>query len=182
VMKRVFIIHGWAGNPTINWFPWLKSELEKIGIEAIVLSMPDSEHPVQKVWVEYINKNVLNPDENTFFVGHSLGGISILRYLETISDTTKIGGIVLVASFALPIGYPEPDSFCQTPVDFGKIKKIIADKVTIINSDNDVYVSNETAQHLYNNLGGKFISIHNGGHLTGGDGYVQFPEVLNEFL
>ena len=181
-MKRVFIIHGWAGNPESNWFPWLKSELEKREIETIILSMPNSEHPIQKVWVDYIKENVINPDKNTFFVGHSLGGITILRYLEGLSDEIKIGGIVLVASFALPIGYSEPDGFCHTPVNFEKIKRIISGRATVINSDNDEYVSNDTAKKLYDNIGGKFILIHNGGHLTGGDGYIQFPEVLNEFI
>jgi hypothetical protein len=27
-MKRVFIIHGWAGGPMGGWIPWLKCELE----------------------------------------------------------------------------------------------------------------------------------------------------------
>ena len=27
-MKRVFIVHGQGFNPKINWYPWLKKELE----------------------------------------------------------------------------------------------------------------------------------------------------------
>lgn len=177
-MKRVIIVHGWAGDPTGNWFPWLKSELIKESVEVLSLSMPDSEHPDQDVWVDYIKENVKNPDENTYFVGHSLGGITILRYLESLPDATKIGGIVLVASFARPIGYTEPDGFCQTIVNFEKIKKMTSNKIVLIHSDNDAYVSNEVGKHLHDNLGCKLISIHNGGHLTSSDGYVQFPEVL----
>jgi len=30
-MKRVFIIHGWGGNPEEGWLPWLKKELEAKG-------------------------------------------------------------------------------------------------------------------------------------------------------
>jgi len=32
-MKRVFVIHGWGGNPYKEWFPWIKKELEKNGFK-----------------------------------------------------------------------------------------------------------------------------------------------------
>jgi predicted alpha/beta hydrolase family esterase len=140
--------------------------------------MPDSKHPIQNVWIDYLNENIKDVDEDTFFVGHSLGGISILRYLEGLPEDTRVGGIVLVASFALPVGYSYPDGFCQSDVDFIKIKKIISDRVVMIHSDNDKYVLNETGRHLHKNLGGKFVIIHRGGHLTSDDGYIEFPEVL----
>jgi predicted alpha/beta hydrolase family esterase len=178
-MKRVITIHGWAGDAKSNWFPWLQSELEKRGIEVFNFTMPNSKHPTQDVWLDYLNKNLNDVDEDTFFVGHSLGGITILRYLEGLSSEVKIGGIVLVASFSVPIGYPEPDGFCQSFVNFEKVKRMVGDRVALIHSDNDNYVSNETGKHLHENLGGKQIVIHGGGHLTSNDGYVEFPEVLD---
>lgn len=184
-MKKVFIVHGWAGNPTVNWFPWLKSELEKQQIEVSVLSMPDSENPNQESWVNYLNKNLPNPNDDTILIGHSLGGITILRYIESLSDNVRLGGIVLVSAFAKTIGYPEPDSFLKTAVDFEKIKKVVSNNAVIINSDNDPYVPNSIAEDLYQNVGGEFISIHSGGHLTDKDGFVNFPEVLkavNKFI
>lgn len=178
-MKQVIIIHGWGGNPNINWFPWLKFELEKSGVEVSALSMPNSENPIQEEWVNYIDQNVSNPDKNIVFVGHSLGCIAILRYLENLSEETKIAGIVLVSGFAEPIGYAEPDSFCETPVNFKKIKSIISSKSFVIHSDNDAYISNEIGSNLQKNLGSEFIVIHNGGHLTGDDGFREFPLVLS---
>src|SRR4030042_1201767 len=42
---RVFIIHGWGGNPEEAWMPWLKKQLEISGIEVHVLAMPDTANP-----------------------------------------------------------------------------------------------------------------------------------------
>lgn len=39
------------------------------------------------------------PDEQTYFVGHSLGCQAIARYLESLSESIKVGGVVFVAGF-----------------------------------------------------------------------------------
>jgi len=177
-MKRVIIIHGWAGDAKSNWFPWLQSELEKRDMEVYNFTMPNSKHPTQDVWLDYLNKNIDNVDEDTFFVGHSLGGTTILRYLEGQSREIKIGGIVLVASFAVPVGYSYPDGFCQSSVNFEKIKRMVGDSVVLIHSDNDYYISDEVGRHLHESLGGRQIVINAGGHFTSKDGYIELPEVL----
>lgn len=43
--KRVFIIHGWEGDPQSDWFPWLKGEVERQGFSAAVPAFPDTIHP-----------------------------------------------------------------------------------------------------------------------------------------
>lgn len=177
-MKKVIIVHGWGDSANTNWTPWLKAELEKDGAEVLAISIPDSEHPNQDKWVDFLSNVASDPDENLVLVGHSLGGITILRYIERLPENIKIGGIVLVSSFSDPIGWPEPDSFCQTPVNFEKVKKIIGRKSIMIHSDNDKYVSNAVAENLHQNLGGELVVIHNGGHLTSKYGFEQLPEVL----
>jgi len=99
-MKRAFIIHGWGGSPEEGWLLWLKNELEKREFEVYVPGMPDSKHPKMDAWLERLKKDVGTPDENCYFVGHSLGCISILRYLEGLSQDQQIGGAVLVAGFS----------------------------------------------------------------------------------
>ncbi len=80
-MKRVIIIHGWEGKPESNWFPWLRNELEKRGVKVEVPEMPDTDHPKESEWVPHLANIIDTPDEHTVLVGHSLGGITILRYL-----------------------------------------------------------------------------------------------------
>src|SRR3989344_3953132 len=102
-MKRIFIVHGWDGFPENHWFPWLKKELEKLDFKVIVPKMPDSGNPRINAWVPFLEKSVGNVDENTFFIGHSIGCQTIMRYLEGLDDKQRIGGIVFVAGwFNLP--------------------------------------------------------------------------------
>ncbi len=93
--KRVFIIHGWGGSPEEAIHNWLKKSLEKKGFSVFVPEMPDTENPVIEKWVTHLGKIAKNPDKDTYFIGHSIGCQTILRYLENISS--KLGGVILVA-------------------------------------------------------------------------------------
>lgn len=77
--KRVFLIHGWEGYPEEGWRLWLKKELEQRGFKVIMPAMPDTATPTMEKWVPFLTQIVGNPDEQTYFIGHSLGCITILR-------------------------------------------------------------------------------------------------------
>src|SRR3989344_4769884 len=95
--KRVFLIHGWDGNPNNNWFPWLKENLEDKGFQVHIPAMPNPGKPMIDSWVPFLKKQVGKADKDTYFIGHSIGCQTILRYLETINN--EVGGAVLVAGF-----------------------------------------------------------------------------------
>src|SRR3989338_169649 len=98
-MKRVFIVHGWGGHPEEGWFPWLKKELEAKGFKVFVPQLPDAENPRIQKWVPKLAETVGVPDEETYFVGHSMGCQTIARYLESLPAEIKIGGAIFVAGF-----------------------------------------------------------------------------------
>jgi len=52
--KHIYAIHGWDGGPDKDWFPWLKSELEKIGETIEVIKMPNPSVPNINEWVKNI--------------------------------------------------------------------------------------------------------------------------------
>lgn len=58
MQKRVFIIHGWDGNPDKDWLPWARSEIEKKGYEVTAPLMPDTEAPKIIPWVDTL-KNLV---------------------------------------------------------------------------------------------------------------------------
>ncbi len=95
--KKVFIIHGWDGSPDEPMYRWLGAELRKNGYEVIVPEMPDSETPHIGAWVSEIKEIAGEPNEEDIFVGHSIGCQAILRYLEKLPPTVKVGGVVFIA-------------------------------------------------------------------------------------
>lgn len=179
--KRVFIIHGWGGTSDSNCFPWLKNELEKHDFEVVVPQMPNTDFPVAKEWIDYLSELVGTPDENTYFVGHSIGCQTIMKYLQTIDQ--KIGGAIFIAGwFMLENLEPEEilviTSWLEKAIDFEKLKKISQNYIEII-SDNDPFGGFEENKKIFSeNLGAKIIVLNNAGHIEN----PELPIALEELL
>lgn len=183
-MKRVFILHGWGGYPDEGWFPWLKLELEKEGIAVEIPAMPDTEEPKIEPWVSHLASVVGEGDEQTFFVGHSIGCQTILRYLEGLPVAQKVGGVVLVAPWMTLMNQsPEEMEIAKpwivTPIDFEKVKSHSENFVAIF-SDNDDCVPIENKKFFEEQFGIIGLVEHEKGHFSGGDGVVELPVVLSE--
>ena len=187
-MKRVFIVHGWDGYPEEGWFSWLKTELEKIGCEVIVPQLPDAYNPRIYNWVPALTEAVGNVDENTYFIGHSMGCQTIARFLEKLSGDKKVGGAIFVAGFFKRVtGLEEykdviaTDSHWLTaPLDFKKVKSHLPKSVAIF-SDDDPWVPLDNQNDYKEKLGSKIVIEHNKGHFSGNLNQVfQVPYVLEE--
>src|SRR3989338_1240751 len=187
-MKRVFIIHGWYGNPEEGWFPWLKKELEKRGFKVFVLAMPNPDEPKIETWIPFLKQVVDTPDANTFFVGHSIGCQAIIRYLETLSEGMKIGGAVFVAGFYNLHGLETEEEeqiarpWVKTPLNDEKIRKVV-NKAVAIFSDNDPFVLPENQVSWKERVGAKIIVEHDKGHFNEESPAVwKFPSALHAVL
>ncbi len=178
--KRVFVIHCWGGKPNTRWYPWLKRELEKRDFEVSVLAMPDTEHPRMNAWVKSLSKAVGAPDENCYFVGHSVGCITILRYLETIRK--EVGGVIMVAGFTSDLGFDDLKSFFTKPINWKRIKSNCRGFVAV-HSDNDPYVSLHYGKEIFKNkLGADLVIEHGKGHFSIDNNVVELPSVLNAVM
>ena len=177
-MKRVFLIHGWEGYPEEGWRPWLKEKLETKGFQVFALAMPDTNHPKMDAWVGHLAQIVETPDGDCYFVGHSLGCITILRYLETLQENQKIGGAVLVAGFTSNLGYEELDNFFVKPINWEKIK-FHCSKFIAIHSDNDLYVSPHYGDFFKEELNAQIIVEHDKKHFSGEDGIMELQSALD---
>src|SRR5690349_20897890 len=97
-MTNIFIIHGVGGTPEENWFPWLKTELEKRGHHVIVPQFPTPEGQTLENWLAVLKnyEEFIAPD--SIFIGHSLG----VHFVLDVAEIYKIGAAYLVATFYEP--------------------------------------------------------------------------------
>jgi hypothetical protein len=182
-MKRVIIVHQWMAGPDGDWRLWLATELKKLGCEVLVPQMPDMDNPVIEKWVSKLAETVGKPDSNTYFVGHSMGCQTILRYLETID--TPVGGAVFVAGWFNLENLEDEEtariakSWIETSIDLKKVKAVLP-KSTLIISDNDPYGCLEENKAKFAQVMTKGIVMPNAGHLSAEDGFTELPVVLEE--
>lgn len=187
--KKVFLIHGWGGNPENAWFPWLKKELEKKGFKVIVPEMPNTEEPEIKAWTSKLKEVVSEVNEKTYFIGHSIGCQTIMRYLESLEKEKKVGGCIFVAGwFNLPNLETEEEKevaepWLETEIDTGKVKSRIKDgKIVAIFSDDDPDVPLSDREIFEERLNAKIIVEHGKGHFSDDAGIKELPVVLSEVL
>lgn len=182
--KRAFLIHGWDGSPDEGWRPWLKQKLENEGFEVVAPAMPNAANPNLDEWLNHLNKIVGQVDDQCYFVGHSLGNITILRYLERLNAEEKVGGVVMVAGFTSNLGYKEIASFFPGEgwVDWDKINSRCS-KFVAIHSDNDPFVSTHYGKEFFKEkLKAKYILEHDKKHFSGSDGINELPSALESLL
>jgi predicted alpha/beta hydrolase family esterase len=187
-MKKVIIIHGWEGHPEEGWFPWLKDELEALGYAVFIPQMPDTANPRIENWIPKLAEVAGTVDENTYFVGHSMGCQAIARFLETLPAEIKVGGAVFVAGFFKRLTGLEEDldvqktdkHWLQTPIDFAKVKSHLSHSLAIF-SDNDPYVPLDNQDDFREKLGSEILIEHDKLHFSGSTGTKELPSVLKFF-
>lgn len=180
-MKRVFIIHGWEAAPDMHWYPWLEQELQDRGFETQTPAMPDTDNPSLVRWLERMRLVIGDVDAETYFVGHSLGCITIMKFLEQLPHGQRAGGAVFVAGFPQTLGYDELTDFFVTPLNFARVRKA-ARAFTAVHSDNDPDVPIENGYIIRNELAAKLMVVPEAGHFCEEDRVTELPLVLNELL
>lgn len=177
--KHVYVIHAWDENPTSCWYPWLKAELEAEGAEVIVPAMPNPTAPDLDTWVSKLQELVPEPNEQTCFIGHSIGSQTILRYLARLPSNMHVGGAVFVAPWthlsnlggdSLQIAKP----WLESPIDWQAVRTHCPQFFALF-SDNDPWVPSSEEAIFSQKLGATTNMLHQLNHF---DANQQFPEIL----
>lgn len=144
--------------------------------------MPESNHPSPSEWQQKLADENIILDKDTILVGHSLGCITLLRFLsERASENIKIGGYILVAGFnSEQKTLPELNSHIYQDLNYSKLIKISDKRVSLISS-NDWVVSPKSSQYLANKLQTKIIIENDAGHFLDKEGYIKLPVMLKIF-
>ena len=120
-MNNYLLIHGSFGSPFVNWFPYLRNEIEK---RNYVVYTPDFPTGVgyqnynnwSKVLESYVSCGIIN--ENTIIYAHSIAPIFVCHFLA--SHKIRVKRLVFVCGFNNYLGgrgvamskYIEDDEIC----------------------------------------------------------------------
>lgn len=182
---KIFIVHGWGGSPDGDWIPWVAAELKTRGHEVRAITMPHPERPTIAEWVLALAAAVGTPDEQTFFIGHSIGCQTIMRYAETLTTTT--GGAIFVAGWFTLTNLENEEAekiaapWMQTPINFEGVVATLPHITAVLSTDDQFVPLHENQKNFTEKLHAKIIQLSNAGHITADDGYTQLPELLKEF-
>jgi len=180
-MKNALIIYGSYGNPNENWFPWLKSELEKIGYKVNIPHFPTPENQSLETWNKVFEEYNNTINSETILIGHSLGPAFILQIIENLKEPIKAA--FFVSSFLGKLNNPEFDeinkSFFKSTYNWEQIRNNCKNFL-VIHSDNDPYVPLEKAQEISTNLNSKLIVVNKAGHFNEDSGYTSFNLLLEK--
>jgi hypothetical protein len=176
-MKAV-ILHGTGNDHTGNWFPWLKNELERLGIDVWVPDLPKSNHPN----VERYNKFLLGKGwdfNGNLVIGHSSGAVEVLALLEALPDDMKVNAAIMVSVFEGDLGWEDLKDLGDLKFDYEKIK-LKANQFMVIHSDDDPHCPPEGAKRIATRLGAQFKLFHGMKHFSEHTDprFTKFPELI----
>lgn len=182
-MKKVYMIHGWGGSSEDNWFPWLRYELEDRDVEVRVFNMPNTENPKIEEWVKYLETKVKDVDKDTYFIGHSIGCQTIMRFLEKLHKDKKIGGCIFVAPWFNLVNL-EPEEmeiahpWLNSQIHFERVIEHCTNFLCIFSND-DPNVPFTDKEIFKDRIGAKIIIEKKRGHFEDDEEPVILRETLN---
>jgi len=182
-MSNYFIIHGLAGKPFENWFPWLENKLSENDLRCIVPQFPTPHDQSYQNWEKLLNyyKEFKLIDADTIFIAHSVGCPFIAKYV--IRNDIKIKGLISISGFnKFFSGMEEFDilneSFYLDNQELSKFKDH-ADIIHCFISKNDPHIPFIYLNEFANVIGGNLHIIPDGGHFNATAGYVKFDEIYD---
>lgn len=178
-MKNAIILHGLGGKPEDYWFPYVKSELEKIEYSVWVPVLPERDGLCLEDVVPFILEKGTMTHE-TVLIGHSSGASLILAVLEKVP--VRIQQAILVSGY-LRIENAQSNKSVkgsEDDYDWDRIQSNASQFVTI-NSANDPWGCNDVqGRKIFNHVGGVFV-INNEGHMgsaSSNQPYKEFPFIV----
>lgn len=152
------------------WYPYLKKELEKIGVEAIAKNMPDPELARKAYWLPFIEEQT-DGDKQTILIGHSSGAVAILRYLEN----HKIEGAAIIGACYTDLGDEKEraSGYYDNPWQWEKIKQN-AKWIIQFASAYDPYIPLDEARYVRDKINPEYYEYTDRGHFM----QNAFPELV----
>lgn len=173
--RQAVIFHGYGATPEDHWFGWLAEQLNRAGVSTQIPAFPDSTAPDPDRWAVAAAEALGEPAPESIIVAHSLGCITALRHLASLTVPWRVGSLVLVSGFVdtLP-GLPALDDFIGDGVDLSAIREHVG-SLTVMRSDDDSHVPIGHTDRLARLLGTSALVVPGAGHFLASDGITTLP-------
>ncbi|QLY30086.1 alpha/beta fold hydrolase [Nocardia huaxiensis] len=163
-MSTVVISHEYASSPDQAWYEHLAATLDAHDVRTP--QMPDPEAPQPEPWLRAVAEQITDPAD-TVLVGHSLGGVNLLRLLQR-HEGEPFAGVVLVAAMAHEVGYDQLAAFFEDGFDWARIRNA-AKQFRVLAAIDDPVLTPDPLDHVRlftTHLGAKSIVTADGIHFS----------------
>ena len=180
---KVILLHGKDTDPNGKWYQWFVGACKEKGIEALVPALPNAGDPVIAEWLREID--ALEPDNKTILIGHSRGGMAVLRWLERQSADVQVKKVILIGANSGDVAdrhIPAETNhgfYTESGYDFEKIKSHCNDFV-VMHSTDDHVVPFSNGEKNAAGLEAKFLVFNDRRHF--GTGIDEVPELVEEII
>ncbi len=179
--NNYLLIHGSFGNPFVNWFPYLRKEIENRNLEVYTPDFPtgvgfQNYENWSNLLKTYVHANIIH--ENTVVFAHSIAPIFICKFL--VENKIKVRRLVFVCGFNHYLGINDDYDAVNQSMYFDNLSDIknYCTDIVCFYSNNDPYVKYEKEKEFADAITENQIMISNGGHLNSESGYTEFQQLL----
>lgn len=175
---RAVILHGTSNNHKGNWFPWLKAELEKLGVQTWVPDLPESNRPNVKRYTNFLLSSDFDFSDS-LIIGHSSGAVEVLDLLQNLPSGTKANTAIMVAVFKGDLGWEDLKDLADFSYDAIKVQHAAKQRI-VIHSDDDPHCPIEGARQIAQDIDAQMIEMHGMKHFSHNTDprFKKFPELL----
>lgn len=182
--EKIILLHWKDTNSQEKWYPRVKEEIEKNWYTVECPDLPNAKDPDIKERLKEIDK--LQPNKETIIIGHSRGGVAILRRLEQHKQLVK--KVILIGTNDWKSKYiahweNNKGFYTANGYDFEKIKKYCNDFV-VFHSKDDKRVDYKYWLNNTQWLNAKLNSFEDKNHFWWNEKYwykaTTFPQLVNE--
>lgn len=175
------LVHGSFGSPFVNWFQWLRKEIENKNLEVYTPDFPtgvgyQNYENWSKLLKCYVEAGIIT--ENTTIYAHSIAPVFICKFL--IENKIKVKRLVFVCGFNNYLGINEEYDAVNESMFLDNLSDVrdYCKDIVCFYSNNDPYVKYEKEKEFADTIADEQIVIENGGHLNSESGYTEFKELL----
>jgi len=185
IVSEIVVSHGYGASDDSVWFPYLTERLAQAGHRVTVPRLPGAAAPRLESWRRTYGEAVLaaGPADSTALVGHSIGAVNVLRFLEQHDPTTHgvFAGALLVAASAHEVGYDELAEFFEGGFDWERIRRS-ARQFRVLQAMDDPVNQPDPTEHVrlfVEGLGATAVVTPTGAHFGATpDDHVEVPEAV----